>query len=55
VGSAVPTVAANDLDTSVRGRIPDKRAAAELIGALSGRPASPRTAPGAYNREVEST
>jgi len=34
VGSAVPNVAANDLDTSVRGRIPDKRAAAELIGKL---------------------
>jgi len=46
VGSAVPNVAANDLDTSVRGRIPVKRAAAELIGVLtrSGEPASTRPA-----------
>jgi DEAD/DEAH box helicase domain-containing protein len=55
VGAAVPAVAANDLDTSVRGRIPDKRAAAELIEALTGGPTSPRTAVEAYNREVEST
>jgi DEAD/DEAH box helicase domain-containing protein len=36
VGSAVPPFAMTDLDTSVRGRIPDKRAAAELLQALSG-------------------
>jgi len=31
VGSAVPPFAMTDLDTSVRGRIPDKRAAARLL------------------------
>jgi DEAD/DEAH box helicase domain-containing protein len=46
VGSAVPNVAANDLDTSVRGRIPDKRAAAELIGMLTGS-GGPSTTPAA--------
>ena len=60
VGSAVPNVASNDLDTSVRGRIPDKRAAAELIGVLTGDraesvEAGTRPIPEDYNRKVTMT
>jgi len=34
VGSAVPAFAMTDLDSAVRGRIPDKRAALYLLDAL---------------------
>ena len=36
VGSAVPAFAMTDLDSAVRGRIPDKRGALELLGGLLG-------------------
>jgi DEAD/DEAH box helicase domain-containing protein len=36
VGSAVPAWAATDLDSAVRGRIPNKHAARALLDALAG-------------------
>jgi DEAD/DEAH box helicase domain-containing protein len=56
VGSAVPAVAANDLDTSVRGRLPDKAAALSLVTAfVRGRGGTPSEAAGMRREAAETT
>jgi DEAD/DEAH box helicase domain-containing protein len=55
VGSAVPVVAANDLDTAVRGRIPDKVAAAVLLARLNDAKGRAPAAAGRRKRGGEGT